>query len=412
MTPALSRPQRTIRPLWGGDLARADHIHRYPAKMALGLAEYFFDEVVLPRYDSDDADKVRFHDPFCGSGTTLLVARTRGLTASGSDLLDDAVTITRAKVNSLGIEDLDGLRSQLSVNPLTYRSVPRWTWATWNSWYTGRTLRAIQDVAHYLRPLREGPYYPHAAVALSQTAWDVSAADPSVMVPTHSNWARGHRSFKPGTVLQFYRRRLRRVLSAQEALQNLDLPVTPVKVWVADALTPAAWPCSTRVVLCSPPYGLGLDYVRAASMAGLATNEHHTLGLRANMIGRSSRLDTILEPLPRSIGNSGWARRVREVNPDRFEALLQYLIDIERFLTAAKSHLEDDGILGLVIGDPEMSRVRVPLTRLVRDLAGAVGFVSHCPPRRDRIRRRFQAGSRRSSSRPITHETLLCFVPN
>jgi hypothetical protein len=107
-----------------------------------------------------------------------------------------------------------------------------------------------------------------------------------------------------------------------------------------------------------------------------------------------------------------WGRAIQEANPERFNAMMTYLIEIEAFLTIARDHLEPDGLLGMVIGDPEMSRIRVPLTRVIHDIAILVGFKDHSPPVVDRIRRRSQGPHRRSSNAPIGQETLLSFVPN
>jgi hypothetical protein len=381
--------------------------------MALSLAEYFIDEVASPHFAGREPEEVRFHDPFCGSGTTVLVAKANGYDASGSDLLPSSVLLTKAKTSLLGSESISWLEWETKVNPLTYSRVPRWTWKTWRKWYSGRTLRAIQDYALHIQDLDDEPHYPHAAIALSQTAWDVSSVDRDVIVPTHSNFARGIRKFKPGTVRRVYCDRIQRVIRGQRALQSLGFaPDCPTRTWTASALTTSAWPARLRLVLCSPPYGLGIDYFRATSIQSLSTLGESGTGSKSEMVGRVGSGYVMLDAAQGPFASEPWGRAIQEANPERFNAMMTYLIEIEAFLTIARDHLEPDGLLGMVIGDPEMSRIRVPLTRVIHDIAILVGFKDHSPPVVDRIRRRSQGPHRRSSNAPIGQETLLSFVPN
>lgn len=396
---------------WSGDLARADQIHRFPAKMALGLAEYFLDEIALPTFGAGNPARLRFHDPLCGSGTTLLVARTRGLSVTGSDILPEAVSIARAKVNRLDEHAVSDLLEETHHNPLTYVSTPRWTWPTWNRWYTGRALRALQDISSDLQK-RHPLHSAHAMVALSAAAWDVSAADPMVMVPTHSNHHRGNRPFKPASVRRAYQIRVRRIVSAQHSLQRLGVSKRAAAVWRGNALNPNSWPRNANIVLSSPPYGSGIDYARASSMNGAAIRREYTIAHRSGMLGRVKADLEPVYPLPRHIRRALWANRGSRAQPRRFHALLQYLVELEHFLTAARERLTGDSVLGLVVGNPELARSKVPIARMAHEIALSVGFVDLHPPIRDRIRRRFQATKRRSSDRPITHEVLYSMVPN
>ncbi|MCI4327609.1 MAG: hypothetical protein L3K16_08285 [Thermoplasmata archaeon] len=391
----------------------ADRIHRFPAKMALGLAEHYFDQIALPAFGATTGEGLRFYDPFCGSGTTLLVARARGFEVMGSDLLDSSTLLSRAKVTRLSAGSLRRLRSELNSNPLSYRTSPRWTWKSWSTWYQPSTLRALQDLDVHVESKHKSPYFAHLWVALSQTCWDVSGADPTVMVPTHSKLARGVPRVLPGEVLATYRSRLTRVLAAQGALGRLGISTAGIGVWKGDATAEKTWPANkVDVLLSSPPYGLGIDYVRAASLQSRALAiRDESAASRSEMMGRLGHLNEV-EELPRRFAREAWYRSLKSRDRLRFQALLQYFADLREFLVACAAHVSGDGTIGVVLGDPEMGRQRVPLTSIAEHLAGSVGLSSLMPPVTDRIRRRFQASRRRSSTDPILHETLLTFQPN
>ncbi len=80
--------------------------HRYPAKFIPQLVERLFDE-----YISDG--QARINDPFCGCGTTIVTAISRGFEASGTDINKIANLITRVKSTPIEPEYLDEKIKQL-----------------------------------------------------------------------------------------------------------------------------------------------------------------------------------------------------------------------------------------------------------------------------------------------------------
>ena len=115
---------------WSGPLARADQIHRFPAKMALGLGEVFVRRVLPAVADGADLHGERFHDPMCGSGTTALVARAAGFDVSASDLLPTAVVISSANLTRLSETELAAVRAFLSEDRSDPPGTLLWTWPT------------------------------------------------------------------------------------------------------------------------------------------------------------------------------------------------------------------------------------------------------------------------------------------
>ena len=85
------------------------------------------------------------------------------------------------------------------------------------------------------------------------------------MVPTHSRRHPWNRAVRPDHVQLRFRLRLSRILTAQSALLELGFDSNAVEVIRANALDASAWKRRPRFILTSPPYGLGIDYIRAAS---------------------------------------------------------------------------------------------------------------------------------------------------
>ena len=64
--------------------------HRYPAKFIPQLVEKLMDEYVTEK-------NAHINDPFCGCGTTIVTAISRGFKASGTDINKIAILITKVK---------------------------------------------------------------------------------------------------------------------------------------------------------------------------------------------------------------------------------------------------------------------------------------------------------------------------
>jgi len=80
--------------------------HRYPAKFIPQLVERLFDEYIHDK-------EAHINDPFCGSGTTLATAISRGFKASGTDINRAAYLIAKAKSTPIEPDYLDRKIGQL-----------------------------------------------------------------------------------------------------------------------------------------------------------------------------------------------------------------------------------------------------------------------------------------------------------
>ncbi|HEY6879063.1 MAG TPA: DNA methyltransferase, partial [Polyangiales bacterium] len=89
------------------DRDRLTHgFHSYPARMHWLTAQRALEAV--------NVDGARVLDPFCGSGTVLIEARVRGLSAMGIDLNPLAVRLSRLKSNPMNAAQRGQLASLAS----------------------------------------------------------------------------------------------------------------------------------------------------------------------------------------------------------------------------------------------------------------------------------------------------------
>jgi site-specific DNA-methyltransferase (cytosine-N4-specific) len=389
-------------------LCQVDRIHRFPAKMAPRLAHSLLKPILSSHYSK----QVRFHDPMCGSGSTALVARSLGAHVSACDISYPAVVITKAKITRLSgpsTREMLEFSSNLEVSNKTRPSHP---WPNWDIWYTAKVLRCLEDLADSIYEERRRAFFPHILTAFFQTIWDVSSADRKVMVPTRS-----HYSFMPNLstqdVIAGLRRRLERIVSAQEGLCRLGVSSETPNVYQSNSLCEEAWRNETNdVIMTSPPYGCGIDYERVFRLQMRICSRFlpSPPAPKSQMLGRMAFLSAGIGALPDSETRSSWYRTIsRDNRYERLRMFLQYVHDLRIFLRLCARHLDKNGMLCLVIGNPEIAKCKVPLTRIARKVAEEEGFQLMMTPHIDRIRRRTQQFKLRSATGPIEKEFLLTF---
>jgi len=390
-------------------LRQADRIHRFPAKMTPRLAY----SVLKPILSPHPPGKIRFHDPLCGSGLTALVARSLGASVSACDISYPAVIISKAKLTRLSDKSMREMLEFSSNLEASNKPRPRYPWPNWNIWYRPKVLRCLEDLADSIYEERRHAFFPHVLTALSQTIWDVSSADRKVMVPTRS-----HYSFMPNlsvqNVIANVGKRLERIVSAQDALGRLGVSSGAPDIYQSSSLCEEGWRTKSKhVIMSSPPYGCGIDYERVfrLQMRVFSRFLPPSCSPHSGMIGRITHLTAGIEALPDSETKSSWYRAIsKDAKAERrLRMFLQYVHDFRVFVRLCARHLSKSGRLCLVIGNPEIAKRKLPLTRIAREVAEEEGFQLVATPRLDKIRNRTQQFKLRSATGPIKEECLLSF---
>jgi len=382
-------------------LRQADRVCRFPAKMSPRLARWFLSTAI-------DSNRLQtFHDPLCGSGTTTLVARAFGLPVSASDISYAATIITKAKITRLGDSKIREMKNFPTSIDLSFSSQPRAKWEHWQIWYKGRVLRALEEIRDAIFDSAKEPFFPHLLTCLFQTSWEVSSADKGVIVPTRSSFSKRARNISPKSVLALFRARLDRIELAQSALAQLSVPMTRCRVIRGSALREYSWPRdSVDICLTSPPYGCGVDYERAFRLQ-MKLCEVVPEVSKESIIGRHSRLSSDLE-LP-SYLRKHWVSKLYKAKDIRVKMFLQYLSDMSEFMNKCSSHMNDNGKLCIIIGNPQIAKRRISLVEILVKIAKENGFRLQAKPKADRIPSRIQNFAPRSATGFIRAEFLLTF---
>lgn len=160
---------------WGLDGPVSKEFHPYPARYIPALPDQ-----ILSLLDIESGTVL---DPFCGSGTTLAVARSRGLSAIGNDINPIACLISRVRSSKWvdgdeeALEDhLSGLsRAALEAENLgsEFEQIPRL-----DHWFKDYAQVALSGAVRYVRTLpQDDPWRDRVAAAISAATVRVSRQD-------------------------------------------------------------------------------------------------------------------------------------------------------------------------------------------------------------------------------------------
>lgn len=221
-------------------------VHPYPCKFpaSAALVHLSEGEVVL--------------DPFCGSGTTLVEAVTRGNSAIGLDSNPIAILISRFKVLPA---DAEFMRDAANVLERLRSESPRFrksraklhSFAGQDHWFPDAVQRELAAVLRWLQGQENDDIATWLRTALSAVVNRVSLQD------SETRYTRIEREVPPGAVTQAWVRKAEDLLRALE--NRGTFPRGAARIEQCDVRDGIPLDDSTvNLIVTSPPYANTMDY--------------------------------------------------------------------------------------------------------------------------------------------------------
>ncbi|MEX2238422.1 MAG: DNA methyltransferase [Dehalococcoidia bacterium] len=324
-------------------------------------------EAVLDHWQADQGTVL---DPFVGSGTTLTVALSRGLSCIGVDLSPLAVLISTVKTRSYQSDGLLAALERVTSHPVS-STVEAFQPERLQRAFTAAELRALAAIkAGFLNEKREVQDF--FTVAWLRAAQTVSRAIPN------GGWFRWiERRDQEARIPLLFRQFAQAMIN--DTGSDPATPGQPSAVVVqGDARHLPPQP-QVNFVVTSPPYPNRHDYSRVFHiellLLGVAedavTNFRHK-SLRSHVEAHEPvgghdyrepfRLTEILDEWPPKAD-----RRIPKM-------LRGYFEDLHRTLCSLYPKVIDGGRLAFVLGNVRHAGVMIPVDELFAELAGFGGF--------------------------------------
>ena len=344
------------------------HLHWYPAKMFYRIPAVILDALELPAGST-------ILDPFCGSGTVLVEALSRGYSAIGVDLHPIARLISRTKTTPLDRDLLqDYLMAILERARRLRRAAPPYRLP--NYWFRRPARDALYRLYSAIDNLVEQTSYRDFFFAnLTNITRRCSLADPAIPSPTKM---RSERCEQAGPR---YQRALQeaRALNTTDVYRRYEAATGRNADRVCTFLTPAISSASILggsalsldipnsqidAVITSPPYCGAQKYVRTfkLELLLLGYSPDHILCLEHASLGTERGFGTVSpEAIHFTPRRSRIISAIRARNPYRARMLENYLLGLSEFASEIYRVLRPSGNAFVSFGTSRFAGIAVDL---------------------------------------------------
>ena len=362
-----------------------------------------------------------FLDPMCGSGTAPLFARALGYETIGIDSNPLAVLITETKLQAgtrpvsfdLIMNEVGRLRSVLqrkrrpSAKGRVSSRLQYWFWPS----VVDELLTIRKAINESELELREKSI---ALLALSKSVRQVSKADKKVVPPTISKMRRAAFQGRPLSAWKAFRLNVRWISEVLSRPALSELPDRSTSVCRGDAMNLPVLSGTIDLCLFSPPYGTAHDYMRSTRLERLIlwpdAPEAAPTEAAITVGRRRTALERFEEPDPMGLREcDAFIAALAERSQKLSKFLRLYLLQMKIVFSEVFRALKSDGAMVIVIGEGSSQGLKVPLGRLMIELAEAQRFELNGRPILNRIVTRGFMTKRNTTAGLIDREWILRF---
>lgn len=360
-------------------------IHPFPARMA--------PSIVWENLKASKWKPLRILDPMAGSGTSLVIARAMGHEAIGFDRDPLALLIAKVwctdidkdkvSIKAKGVVDRAKKRyKQITIGKAYPKNANAKTRAFIRYWFDKENRRQLAALSDTISRIHDANIKLFLWCAFSRLIITKTAGASLAMDISHS---RPHRVYNKGPIKPFDKfeidvKKLLKASPFEEGHQNLP----EVQVRHGDARQLPLTDNSIDVVITSPPYLNGIDYLRGHkfSLVWMQHSIERIKHLRSTNIGAEvcrvpdCERAYFWEALKKMGSIDKLAERTKRI-------LLQYAYDMSEVISEIKRVLAQDGRAIFVIGDSTTRGTFVRNSKLIEHLAAKQGFLLRSTIRRE-----------------------------
>ncbi|MFY9822401.1 MAG: DNA methyltransferase [Thermoanaerobaculia bacterium] len=226
------------------DDASIHAIHPYPAKFISSIPRTLISGLGVQPGTS-------VMDPFCGAGTTLVVAQELGVPSIGIDLNPIACLISRVKTSPLPGGLMTKALRVIEAATLRSASVP--SIPNLAHWFSEEVRRSIAALVAQIDQVLDAALRDHLRLALSSIIVRVSNQE------SDTRYAAVNKPLSPRSVRDYF---LTACARLEEAKTTRPIPTMPARILESDilAVTPELVGSPVSLVVTSPPYPNAYEY--------------------------------------------------------------------------------------------------------------------------------------------------------
>lgn len=316
------------------------------------------------------------YDPFCGTGTTALVASTYGINSFYSESNPFMQTVIETKINE--VQKLDDVATSMLIEYLALvNDMKIEKYASWNGFekfFGERQLSELLTIKNLIFQEDNESVKRILALALS-----------AIVVKVSKMTRRGdlryatEKEYREENVLECFTDKL------NEMIFDIQHHRTIVKCGttkVSDDARDNGYVDTFDCVITSPPYLNGTNYIRNTKLElklnDFITSENdlpdfHSKGIVAgiNNVSKRTAIDTILpvvEPYLEQLQPVAYDERIPKM-------VAGYFRDMDMVIQKLSRSIKAGGLFTMDIGDSQFAGVHIPTHLILSDICAQHGFI-------------------------------------
>lgn len=316
------------------------------------------------------------YDPFCGTGTTALVASTYGINSFYSESNPFMQTVIETKINE--VQKLDDVATSMLIEYLALvNDMKIEKYASWNGFekfFGERQLSELLTIKNLISQEDNESVKRILALALS-----------AIVVKVSKMTRRGdlryatEKEYREENVLECFTDKL------NEMIFDIQHHRTIVKCGttkVSDDARDNDYVDTFDCVITSPPYLNGTNYIRNTKLElklnDFITSENdlpgfHSKGIVAgiNNVSKRTAIDTILpvvEPYLEQLQPVAYDERIPKM-------VAGYFRDMDMVIQKLSRSIKAGGLFTMDIGDSQFAGVHIPTHLILSDICAQHGFI-------------------------------------
>ncbi len=316
------------------------------------------------------------YDPFCGTGTTSLVAATHGIKSFYSESNPFMQSVIETKINCVRKLDQDTVIPKLIEYLALINTVRVENHASWNGFekfFEGKQLNELLTIKELISKEDDKSVKNILALALS-----------SIVVKVSKMTRRGdlryatEKEYREENVLECFADKLNEIIFD---IQHHKSIIKCGTIKVSDDARYNDYVNAFDCVITSPPYLNGTNYIRNTKLElklnDFITSESdlpsfHSKGIIAgiNNVSKRTVIDTILpvvEPYLKQLQPVSYDERIPKM-------VAGYFRDMDTVIQKLSKSIKSGGLFTMDIGDSQFAGVHIPTHQILSNICVQYGF--------------------------------------
>ena len=342
-------------------------LHSYPAIMIPQIAARLF-----AKYG---ARATQVFDPYCGTGTSLLEANIRGLSAAGTDLNPLARLIAQVKTTPLDCSRLAAAITTVTTRAPRRRGAPRPGYKNIDYWFSPQTQEQLAALRAEIATIAGPAYQRFLYVIFSETVRECSYTRNKEFKLFRLPPAQ-LAGFAPQVFDIFARKAARNLALMAEYRKQVKKPGR-ARIYDFNTVTtpPAVWPIRTfDFVVTSPPYGDSKTTVAYGQFSRLANEWLEVPAAQSIDRALMGGAPAAAEGDVKCPALTTALTTIANANPRRAAELRGFYVDYEKSIKNIAQAMPGGGRVCYVVGNRRSAGVTLPTARATEAYFTAYGF--------------------------------------